>query len=191
MTSSAGGNIKKNMVVAVVGMTGSGKSEVARVFEGNGFQKIRFGDVTDEEVRKRGLPLNEENERRIRQQLRQEYGMGAYAILNMPRIEEALKSSSVVIDGLYSWDEYLLMKQQFGERFSVLAVWSSPATRYERLSGRKIRPLTAQEASSRDKAEIENSAKGGPIAMADDTICNEDSIDALREQVLKVIKSYK
>ncbi len=189
MTSATGKAIN-NRVVAVVGMTGSGKSEVARVFEQNGFLKIRFGDVTDDEVRKRGLPLNEENERRVRQQLRQEYGMGAYAILNMPRIEAALKSSSVVIDGLYSWDEYLLMKDRFGDTFSVLAVWSSPATRYKRLAARKVRPLTASEASSRDKAEIENSAKGGPIAIADYTICNEDSIDALREQVLKVIKSY-
>ena len=63
--------------------------------------------------------------------------------------------------------------------------------RYRRLSGRKNRPLTVAEAASRDKAEIENSAKGGPIAMADDTICNEESMESLRDQVLKVIKSYK
>ena len=46
-------------VVSVVGMTGSGKSEVARVFEESGFIRIRFGDITDEEVEKRGLELNE------------------------------------------------------------------------------------------------------------------------------------
>jgi dephospho-CoA kinase len=191
LISSAGENVKKNRVVAVVGMTGSGKSEVARVFEQNSFLKIRFGDVTDDEVKKRGLPLNEENERKVRQQLRLEKGMGAYAILNMPRIEQALQSSSVVIDGLYSWDEYLLMKEKFGDAFSVLAVWSSPSTRYKRLTGRKTRPLTAAEAAGRDKAEIENSAKGGPIAIADHTICNEKSIDVLRDEVLKVIQSYR
>ena len=42
-------------VVSIVGMTGAGKSEVARVFEKNGFIRIRFGDVTDEELVKRGL----------------------------------------------------------------------------------------------------------------------------------------
>ena len=47
-------------VVSIVGMAGSGKSEVARLFEANGFIRIRFGDVTDEEVRGRGLELNEE-----------------------------------------------------------------------------------------------------------------------------------
>jgi dephospho-CoA kinase len=180
----------KNRVIAIVGMTGSGKSEVACVFQQNGFRKIRFGDITDEEVKNRGLPLNEENERQVRQQLRKEHGMAAYAILNMPRIEEALKSSNVVVDGLYSWDEYLILKQNLGDRFAVLAVWSSPASRYARLTGRKIRPLTAAEAASRDKAEIENSAKGGPIAMADYTVINEGGIEELREQVNRIMRSY-
>ena len=46
-------------VVAIVGMAGAGKSEVAHDFESNGFIRIRFGDVTDEEIKKRGLDLNE------------------------------------------------------------------------------------------------------------------------------------
>ncbi len=45
-------------VVSIVGMAGAGKSEVAGVFEENGFIRIRFGDITDEEIRKRGLELN-------------------------------------------------------------------------------------------------------------------------------------
>ncbi|MBM3149933.1 MAG: dephospho-CoA kinase, partial [Chloroflexi bacterium] len=94
-----------NKVVAVVGMAGSGKSEVARVFEESGFKKIRFGDITDQEVKRRGLALSEENERYVRQETRKEHGMAAYAILNLPRIDEALMSSDVVVDGLYSWEE--------------------------------------------------------------------------------------
>jgi len=89
-------------VVSIVGMAGSGKSEVSRVFEENGFIRIRFGDVTDAEIKKRGLELNEENEHYIRELLRKEHGMAAYAILNQPKIDSALKHSDVVIDGLYS-----------------------------------------------------------------------------------------
>jgi len=89
-------------VVSIVGMAGSGKSEVARLFQENGFTPVRFGDVTDEEINKRGLELNEENERHIRELLRKEHGMAAYARLKLPRIEEALKHSDVVVDGLYS-----------------------------------------------------------------------------------------
>ena len=81
-------------VVSIVGMAGAGKSVVARVFENAGYRKVRFGDITEEEVRKRGLELNEENERKVREQLRVQHGMAAYAILNLPRIEALLKESA-------------------------------------------------------------------------------------------------
>ncbi len=174
-----------------MGMTGSGKSEVARIMEAAGFKKVRFGDITDEEVRKRGLPLNEENERKVRQELRQQHGMGAYALLNQPRIDEFLKSDDVVLDGLYSWAEYLLLRERYRGRFSVVAVWSSPAMRYNRLARRKLRPLTTEEAAGRDRAEIENSDKGGPIAMADFTIVNDSSLDELHLQLQKIISELK
>jgi len=174
-------------VVAIVGMAGAGKSEVARVFEQHGFNKVRFGDITDKELKERGLTPNEENERYIRQQLRKEHGMAAYAKLNLPRIDSLLKSSNVVIDGLYSWEEYTLLKERYGERFSVLAVWASPATRYARLVHRIERPLTFEEAASRDKSEIENINKGGPIAMADFTIINEGSLEKLSEEAKRVL----
>ncbi len=168
-------------VVSIVGMTGAGKSEAARLFEENGFIRIRFGDVTDEEVRKKGLELNEENERYIRELLRKEYGMSAYAILNLSRIDLARKQSDVVIDGLYSWEEYTFLKTYYGEDFYVVAVWASPRTRYARLTDRSNRRLTLEEATNRDRAEVENVDKGGPIAMADFTIMNESSLKNLKK----------
>jgi dephospho-CoA kinase len=174
-------------VVAIVGMAGSGKSEVARVFENHGFIRVRFGDITDLELRKRGQELNEANERLVREQLRKELGMAAYAILNRPQIDSALETADVVADGLYSWEEYLSFKDYYGANFFILAVYSSPKTRYSRLSSRTQRPLTLQEAASRDKAEIENMNKGGPLAMADFTIINENSLEDLRQQAEMVI----
>ena len=102
-------------VVAIVGMAGAGKSEVSRIFEESGFTRVRFGDLTDEEVKKRGLELTEENERNIRELLRQEHGMAVYAKFNLLRIDSALVHSDVVIDGLYSWEEYTLLKEYYGE----------------------------------------------------------------------------
>jgi dephospho-CoA kinase len=180
-----------NKVVAIVGMAGSGKSEVARAFEKNGFTRVRFGDITDEEIQKRGLPLNEDNERRVRESLRNEHGMAAYAELNLPRIDAALKSADVVIDGLYSWEEYIFLKDRYGADFSVVAVWASPETRYARLSSRARRPLTPQEAAGRDRTEVENTNKGGPIAMADYTIINESSLSDLQVQAGKVLARLK
>jgi dephospho-CoA kinase len=178
-------------VVSIVGMTGAGKSEVSRVFEQNGFIRIRFGDVTDEEIKKRGLKLNEENERYIRELLRQEHGMSAYAKLNLPKIDSALEHSDVVIDGLYSWEEYTLLKTHYGEDLWLVAVWASPRTRYQRLTTRRERHLTLEEAVNRDTAEIENTNKGRPIAMADFTIINESSLEDMRQEAERIIAELR
>jgi dephospho-CoA kinase len=173
-------------VIAIVGMAGAGKSEVARVFEKNGFARVRFGDITDKEIGRRGLTPGEENERHVRELLREEHGMSAYARLNLPRIESARKHSNVVIDGLYSWEEYTFLKSHYAEDFYVVAVWASPETRYSRLAGREKRRLAVAEAASRDRAEIENVNKGGPIAMADFTIINETSLLDFRKQAERI-----
>ena len=178
-------------VVSVVGMAGAGKSEVARLFERKGFARIRFGDVTDDEVRKRGLELNEANERSVRELLRKEHGMAAYARLNLPRIETALETSNVVIDGLYSWEEYIFLKDRFGEDMCLVAVWASPATRYARLGRRRKRPLTPDEAAGRDRAEIEKLNKGGPIATADFLVINESGLDDLARQTGQVMSEWR
>jgi dephospho-CoA kinase len=174
-------------VVSIVGMTGSGKSEVARFFNSKGFTTVRFGDITDEAVKAKGLPLAEENERPVREGLRKEHGMAAYARLSIPRIDTALKNFNVVVDGLYSWEEYLVLKEKYAGNLYIVAVWSSPEDRYKRLSNRKVRPLTAEQARSRDYAEIENMNKGGPICMADFTLLNDADMGALRKHVEQII----
>jgi len=178
-------------VVSIVGMAGAGKSEVAKIFEENGFARIRFGDVTDEEIKKRGLELDEKNERYVRELLRKEHGMAAYAKLNLPRIDLVLKRSDVVIDGLYSWEEYTFLKARYGEGFYVIAVWASPKTRYTRLTSRSNRRLAREEAAGRDKTEIENINKGGPIAMADYALINESSLENLKDKVMEVISGLR
>lgn len=182
------GTIVLRRVIALVGMPGSGKSEAAAVFVAHGYKSIRFGDITDEGVRQKGLPLNEVNERMVREELRKQHGMAAYAILNLPRIQDALKQNNVIIDGLYSWEEYRYLKQELAGNLITVSVWSPPALRYARLTSRKVRPLTEDQARSRDYAEIENVNKGGPIAMADFIIVNDSSLESLVSQTEKIIK---
>jgi len=117
--------------------------------------------------------------------------MAAYARLNLPRLVSERKESDVVIDGLYSWEQYIFLKNHYGEHFYVVAVWASPKIRYARLAARAERRLTLEEATGRDKAEMEKLNKSGPIAIADFTILNESSLKNLEREVKKTISALR
>jgi dephospho-CoA kinase len=184
------------MIVAIVGMTGSGKSTVSDMFAEQGFGFLRLGQITLDIVKQKGLAPTEGNERPIREGLRKEHGMGAYATLNFPKIDALRKQGNVVLDGLYSWEEYIEFRDRYGDEFRTVAVIASPRLRYERLSGRKLdvddksmRFRPNSDPFARDRAEIENISKAGPIVMADYTIINEGSMDELKESVNKLLSS--
>lgn len=178
-------------IIAIVGMPGSGKSKAATVFADADWPVVRLDDLTEEVMRRRELPAGEQSGRAVRESLRQEYGMAAFAIRNIPRIEKALeKKHHVVIDGMYSMEEYEYFRVRFGGSFSVLAVIASPSTRHSRLARRSYRPLTAQEAVGRDPAEIKNLNKGGPIALADYSVLNEASEEEFKAAVLALAHKF-
>lgn len=172
-------------IVAIVGMCGSGKSIASDFYEAKGYKKVYFGGVTMSKLKEEGLDINPDNERMMSQRLRKEYGMGAYAFLLLPEIEELSKSNNVVLDGLYSWDELKILKEKFPDMV-VLSIVVNKKDRYDRLSIREFRPLTNEEANRRDIAEIENSAKGGPISFADYFILNNGNIDDYKRDLEKI-----
>lgn len=160
-------------LIAIVGMPGAGKSIAASFFRDKGLPVLRFGDQTDIGLAELGLSLTEANERKYREDLRRELGMAAMAIKIEPRILSAAKDHSlIVLDGLYSWEEYTYLTKKFSQ-LHLLCIYAPPEIRYERLARRPVRPLTHDEARSRDIAEIENLNKGGPIAISDYLIINE------------------
>lgn len=179
-------------LIAVVGMAGSGKSTAADILAEKDFKYIRFGQITIDELKHRGLEINEQNEKIVREEFRKSYGMAAYAKLNVLKIEELLEEGNVVADGMYSWEEYIELKGNFEEKMIVLAIQASPRTRYQRLENRRLddndkdaryRPTTQKESKERDYSEIEKLHKAGPIAMADYTILNESTIKHLNNQI--------
>lgn len=184
-----------NKIVCLVGMCGSGKSVVADELIKKGFLFARFGQITLDIVKERGLEPTEENEKTIREGIRKEHGMGAFAILNLPKFDKLLEQGDLVADGLYSWTEYKILKEHYLGRMTVVAVLCPPETRYARLEARttideqmRNRPITTEQAKSRDYAEIENIEKGGPIAMADYNILNIFDLETLKQKTNEFLR---
>ena len=172
------------MILAVVGMAGAGKSEACNYLASKGYPVLRFGDETDRGLKLQGQTLNEANERAYRENLRKELGMAAYAIKIEPRIRQlsTSKVESIILDGLYSWEEYLYLMPKFPE-LKLVAIYARPEVRYHRLSVRALRQLTPEQARARDIAEIEEIHKAGPIAIADYLVDNNGDLDQLHRQL--------
>ncbi len=178
----------RRAALALVGMPGAGKTLCAQHLHARGFFTLRFGAVVVDEVRRRGLEVNPVNERGVREELRARHGMSAMASLSLPKLQEALKDyDCIVIDGLYSFSEYSFLRQHLGAPTILLAIVAPRHLRYQRLAARPIRPLRPEEAAERDIREIETLEKGGPIAIADYTLLNDDSEAHLLDQLDRLL----
>lgn len=177
-----------NRIIAIVGMCGSGKSVAVDYFLRQGYEKVYFGEVTFDKLKELKLDRTSENEKKMQKIIREEYGMGAYAILSVPKIKECLEEGSVIIDGLYSWQELAVLQENFPNNLITIAIVTDKNIRYERLTKRDYRPYFYDEAKSRDIFEIENVAKGGPIAYADYFVLNNGDIDAMTKRLDEILK---
>jgi dephospho-CoA kinase len=178
----------QGQLLTIVGMPGAGKSVVVDHLRSKGWSVVHFGAVTMRELERRGLVVNESNERFVREDLRKKHGMAAFAKLSMGEVLSGLSKGPTVIDGLYSWSEYKFLRNQLSERFFVVNVFTSRQIRYDRLLHREVRPLSHEEAEARDFAEIENLEKGGPIAMADFTLQNDETMEKLHSEIDKLLE---
>jgi dephospho-CoA kinase len=172
-------------ILAFVGLTGSGKSTAVEHFTNKGFPRVYFGGVLLDAVKEAGLEINEQNERTYREKLRETEGKDFIVKRIVSQIHDLADAGQhrVVADGLYTWTEYKALKKEFPGELSVIAIISPKHLRYHRLETREIRPLTRDEASQRDWAEIENLEKGGPIAIADYYVQNNENIEHFYEQL--------
>jgi hypothetical protein cdivTM7_00519 len=178
------GNIK---IIAVVGMSGSGKSVVVDYLTEKGFPKVYFGGMIYKEMKRRGIEITAdgESEKRFREMIRETEGKD-WVVKQV--IEEAKNlinagQKRIVLDGLYSWTEYKILKKEFPGQLTVLAVVVPKALRHFRVGKRPERPFNTKEIQERDRSEVENLEKGGPIAMADYYVLNDESVAKLHDDI--------
>src|SRR5688500_3159849 len=107
--------IESPRALALVGMPGAGKTLCAKHLEKQGYFQLRFGGIVVNEVTRRGWPITPENERIVREELRQNEGMDVMAKRSLPLLKAALESHRcIVIDGLYSFSEYKTLHTELG-----------------------------------------------------------------------------
>ena len=178
-------------VITLVGMPGAGKSTLVDYLEQKGIPNVYFGGITLDEIKARGLEINPENEKIVREDLRVKEGPGVYAKRIIEKIETLGREGhdTVVADGLYSWTEYKIFKEHFGDNAIIIAITAPRKVRHARLAHRPVRPLTEEEVTMREYAEIENIEKGGPIANADYTLLNNGTPEELITQLDDVLAS--
>jgi len=105
-------------------------------------------------------------------------------------IKKSLTHSSVVLDGLYSWYEYKYLIEKFPQ-LKLVCIVTDKALRYERVGKRVDRPFSKADICYRDLTEIENLAKGGPIAYADYFIFNNGTVDDYYHRLEEILDHIK
>ena len=191
-------------IIGVTGLPGSGKSVVSRAAKKLDIPIVRMGDVIRDEAKKRNQKTGE-----VAVELRKEYGEFVIAercveIINKhtvtknpspdtnPRNRTRIrvpKCDIYMIEGIRSPYEVEIFKKNFSE-FKVIAIHSTPNTRFKRLK-RRMRPDDSHEESDfliRDQREL-NFGIGNVIATADYMVVNEGPLKKIKNIIRSILEN--
>ena len=176
-------------LLAFVGLAGSGKSSAVEYLTEKGYPKVYFGGIIYKAMKDAGIDINWESQKQFREEMREKEGKDFVVKRAIKEVHDLINAGQhrIILDGLYSWSEYKILKHEFPGEMTVVAVVTPKHLRYQRMEHRTERPMTKQEVDERDWAEIENIEKGGPIAIADFFIHNDKNLASLQEQVESVV----
>ena len=176
-------------IIAIVGMSGTGKSVAVDYLTNLGYPKVYFGGMIYKEMEKRGIEYSPDNEREFREKIRAEEGKDWVVRQAIAETQDLIAAGQkrIVLDGVYSWTEYKILKHEFPGELTFIAIVTNKDLRHNRVAKRPERPFNAQKIRERDHSEIENLEKGGPIAAADYYIINNGSIDDLEHQLTTIL----
>ena len=177
-------------VLGVLGMPGSGKSQVAELFRNCGLPIIRLGGFIEEEVVRRGLPLNSANETLVRNGLREEFGKGVLASRVLDAISVDTSESLFVLDGVASPEEDHALRMNLEDSYFTIAILVDRDIRYSRLEVRDHRHLTNEQAEERDLQEIRSLRKAECMVLSDYFVLNNDDLHSLLQLSLTKVVDH-
>ena len=182
-------------IIAVVGMSVSGKSVIVDYLTEKSYPKVYFGGMIYKEMEKRGIERTEdgESEKKFREQIREEEGKDWVVNQVIAETKDLIAAGQkrIILDGVYSWTEYKILKKEFPKSLTFVAIVVDKKLRYERVAKRPGRSFDAQAIRERDRSELENLEKGGPIAAADYYVLNNGTIEDIHKRVDEILKEIE
>ena len=182
-------------LVAFVGMAGSGKSVAVDYMTENGTPRVYFGGMIYKEMERRGIERTPdgESEKKFREEIRETEGKDWVVKQVISEVYDLVEAGQrrIVLDGVYSWTEYKILKHEFPGILTFVAVVVDKNLRYKRVAVRPERPFNLDEIKERDRSEIENLEKGGPIAGADYYILNNGTVEDMDKRLADILKEIE
>ncbi|MBQ6127445.1 AAA family ATPase [Candidatus Saccharibacteria bacterium] len=187
---------KENLkIIAFVGMSGSGKSVAVDFLTDKGIPKVYFGGMIYKEMEKRGIERTPdgESEKKFREMIRETEGKDWVVKQVIDEVYNLADAGQkrIVLDGVYSWTEMKTLKHEFPGAMTFVAIVVPKRLRYKRVASRPDRPFNEEEIKERDRSEIENLEKGGPIAAADYYVLNDGTVDDMKKKLAEILEEIK
>ena len=116
-------------IVAIVGMCGSGKSTAIEYLTERGIPKVYFGGVILNAIKEAGEEITPENEKKFREGLREKEGKDFVVKRVIESTKKLIEAGQkrIVLDGLYSWTEYKILRQEFPTEMTVVELFAANA----------------------------------------------------------------
>ena len=182
-------------ILAIVGMSGSGKSVAVDYLTEKGYPKVYFGGMIYKEMEKRGIERTPdgESEKKFREMIRETEGKDWVVKQVIAETRDLIQAGQkrIVLDGVYSWTEYKTLKKEFPTNLTFVAVVVDKKLRYARVAVRPGRAFDGAAIRERDRSEIENLEKGGPIAAADYYILNNGTVEDMENRLAEILKEIE
>ncbi|MDR2866217.1 MAG: AAA family ATPase [Methanomassiliicoccaceae archaeon] len=174
-------------LIIVTGMPGTGKEEFLNVAVDMGIPFIRMGDVVRSSYVTRDASCEAMSVGEFAESERKRYGYDIWA----KRSLERMNGPVFLVDGCRSIDEVNAFRP-LTDDVIVVAIHSTPETRYERLvrRNRNDAPSTLQEFIERDDREI-GWGLAKIIALADIMIPNDTTLEDLHEASRNVLERLR
>jgi dephospho-CoA kinase len=171
-------------LIIVTGMPGTGKEEFLNVASAMGIPFIRMGDVVRNAYPFRDALCKDMSVGEFAEYERKKHGYDIWA----KRSLENMNGHVFLVDGCRSTDEVDAFRS-LTDDVTVVAIHSTPETRYERLvrRNRDDAPSTLEEFIKRDEREM-GWGIARTIALADVMVANDTTLEDFRKASNKVLE---